>query len=108
MALTAEEKTKVNPGLSAVLSFLVNGLGQIYNGQIRKGLMLITMSVVFIVLILVGAVLVLHCIFVLRVFGSSELILGSILMVAGIALSAVLGVYNIYDAYNVAKKKLAE
>lgn len=27
-----------NPGLAAVLSFLVCGLGQIYNGQIGKGI----------------------------------------------------------------------
>jgi TM2 domain-containing membrane protein YozV len=26
-----------NPGLAAVLSFFISGLGQIYNGQIAKG-----------------------------------------------------------------------
>jgi TM2 domain-containing membrane protein YozV len=30
-----------NPGLAAVLSFFVPGLGQIYNGQIAKGLVLL-------------------------------------------------------------------
>jgi len=29
-----------NPGLAAVFSFLICGLGQIYNGQILKGLIL--------------------------------------------------------------------
>jgi TM2 domain-containing membrane protein YozV len=28
-----------NPGLAAVLSFLLCGLGQVYNGQILKGLL---------------------------------------------------------------------
>lgn len=30
-----------NPGLAAVLSFFITGLGQIYNGQIAKGIILI-------------------------------------------------------------------
>lgn len=28
-----------NPGVAAVLSFFITGLGQIYNGQLAKGLM---------------------------------------------------------------------
>ncbi|MFQ5993130.1 MAG: hypothetical protein ACE5NA_11900 [Nitrospiraceae bacterium] len=28
-----------NPGVAAVLSFFITGLGQIYNGQILKGLL---------------------------------------------------------------------
>lgn len=31
-------QTQKNPGLAAVLSFLFAGLGQIYNGQIGKGI----------------------------------------------------------------------
>lgn len=30
--------THKNPGLAAVLSFFITGLGQIYNGQIGKGI----------------------------------------------------------------------
>ncbi len=105
--LTPEERKMINPGLSAALSFLVNGLGQIYNGQIKKGLTLIAMSTVSILLILVGARLVGHW-FLAHAFGSAELILGLILMVVGIILLTVLGIYNIYDAYNVARKKLTE
>jgi TM2 domain-containing membrane protein YozV len=30
-----------NPGVAAVLSFFICGLGQIYNGQILKGIILI-------------------------------------------------------------------
>lgn len=35
-----------NPGLAAVLSFFIIGLGQIYNGQIGKGLLLFGGAVV--------------------------------------------------------------
>ena len=31
-------------GLAAVLSFLIQGLGQIYNGQIIKGLILVVIQ----------------------------------------------------------------
>ena len=36
----ANEKIIINPGVSAVLSFVFTGLGQIYNGRIGKGLFL--------------------------------------------------------------------
>lgn len=37
-------KNEKNPGLAAVLSFLIIGLGQIYNGEIAKGLILLIVS----------------------------------------------------------------
>lgn len=45
-----------NSGLAAVLSFLLTGLGQIYNGSIGKGLMLIVVQVInaFLMVILIG------------------------------------------------------
>lgn len=45
-----------NPGVAAVLSFFYTGLGQIYNGQILKGLFLMLIQVVNILLmwVLVG------------------------------------------------------
>ena len=33
-------------GLAAVLSFFISGLGQIYNGQILKGLIIIVVQVI--------------------------------------------------------------
>ncbi|RKD76214.1 MULTISPECIES: DUF5683 domain-containing protein [Sinobaca] len=47
-----------SPGLAAVLSFLIPGLGQIYNGQIFKGLIIIAIQAVNILLmaILIGYV----------------------------------------------------
>lgn len=35
-----------NPGIAAVLSFFWTGVGQIYNGQILKGLILIGVQVI--------------------------------------------------------------
>jgi len=66
-----------NPGLAAVLSFLFTGLGQIYNGQIGKG----------IAFVILGFVLVVTIIFLI-----------------GLILYPVFWIYNIYDAYNTAKQ----
>ena len=46
-------------GVAAVLSFLIPGLGQIYNGQIIKGIQFIVISVILSVLtiILIGFIL---------------------------------------------------
>ncbi len=45
-----------NPGLAAVLSFFYMGLGQIYNGQIAKGILFIiaySLSI-FLMILLIG------------------------------------------------------
>ena len=69
----AERKSE---GLAAVLSFLFVGLGQIYNGQIGKGILFI----------IVGVVAVL-----------------SMLILIGFLLYPLFWIYNIYDAYSTAK-----
>jgi len=73
-APTVGEKS---PGLAAVLSFFIVGLGQIYNGQIGKGIVLIICYVIswLLVLILIGLILV-----------------------------PILWIYGIYDAYTTATK----
>lgn len=45
-----------NPGIAAVLSFFWTGVGQIYNGEIVKGIMLILIQMVNVALmfILIG------------------------------------------------------
>lgn len=68
---------KKNEGLAAILSFLFLGLGQIYNGQIGKGILFIILGVVFVLMFLV---------------------------LIGIPLYVIFWVYNIYDAYNTAKQ----
>jgi TM2 domain-containing membrane protein YozV len=47
-----------NPGIAAVLSFFWCGLGQIYNGQIAKGIVMLVMYAfsVFLMHILIGFV----------------------------------------------------
>jgi TM2 domain-containing membrane protein YozV len=69
--------TKKNEGLAAVLSLIFVGLGQIYNGQIGKGILFIILGFIFILLTLV---------------------------LIGFLLYFVLWVFNIYDAYETAKK----
>ena len=65
-----------NEGMAAIVSFLFPGLGQIYNGQIGKGIMFVILGVVCVALLLFWLV----------------------------SLYPILWVYNIYDAYNTAKK----
>lgn len=49
-------QTKKNPGLAAVASFFFSGLGQIYNGEILKGVLLMVIQVfnVLLMFVLVG------------------------------------------------------
>ncbi len=63
-----------SPGIAAVLSFLVIGLGQIYNGQILKGLIMLTVA------ILCGITIV------------------------GLVVSFCIWLYGIFDAYGTAKR----
>ena len=66
-----------NPGLAAVLSFFYMGLGQIYNGQIAKGILFI-------------------------VFYSISILL--MLILVGFITTPVLFIYGMYDAYKSAEK----
>lgn len=66
-----------SPGLAAVLSFLILGLGQIYNGQIAKGLLLLLAAMISGVLMLI--------------------LIGFIFWI-------VIWLYAIYDAYNTAQR----
>jgi len=66
-----------NPGLAAVFSFFYMGLGQIYNGQIYKGI----------------AFLIAYSISWLLMF-----------LVIGLLTTPILWIYGIYDAYKSAEK----
>ena len=107
MALTPEERTKINPGLAAVFSFIFSGLGQIYNGQILKGLTIMSFSAMGIILVIIGFVQISYCL-VSQLFGRGDLAAGIIILITGFLLITILGIYNIYDAYNTAKKRLEE
>ena len=72
---------KKEPGVSAVLSFFIPGLGQIYNGQFGKGFM----TIMF--LIISWALVFCHI---------------------GIVLVAIIWVWSILDAYKTADRKNKE
>lgn len=68
-----EEK---NSGIAVVLSFFIPGLGQIYNGQIGKGILIIVLDAIFVAL--------------------------SYILI-GIPFYLALWIYGMYNAYNVAE-----
>lgn len=70
-------RNEKNAGLAAVLSFFIPGLGQIYNGEIGKGLLLIILSFFAAILIIV---------------------------LIGMIIYPLIWIYGIYDAYNTANK----
>lgn len=93
-----------NPGLAAVLSFIFNGLGQLYNGQITKGLLIIFLSAIAMLSLIIGSVLIGFW-FLGKVVFAQGLILGLFLFFIGLIFICILGIYSIFDAYRVALKK---
>ncbi|MGI9862525.1 DUF5683 domain-containing protein [Moorella naiadis] len=72
-----------NPGVAAVLSFFIPGLGQIYNGELKKGFLLLAAAAVSVLLTAVAI---------------------------GFLTDIIIWVYAIYDAYKTAdnyNKRLA-
>jgi TM2 domain-containing membrane protein YozV len=70
-------RERKSPGLAAVLSVIFIGLGQIYNGQIGKGIGFIIIGIVFVALMFV---------------------------LIGFILYPLFWIYNIYDAYKTAER----
>ena len=66
-----------NPGLAAILSFFYMGLGQIYNGQLSKGIFFIIAYTVSWILMII---------------------------VIGFLTTPVMWIYGMYDAYKSAEK----
>ncbi|MFC1703257.1 hypothetical protein ACFL1E_00545 [Candidatus Omnitrophota bacterium] len=85
-------------GLAAVFSFIFNGLGQLYVGDIRKGLTIMSISVVSMILIIVGGVFIGHWL-LFSTYPFAEVIIGIVLLVVGIIIACIVGVYSIVDAY---------
>jgi TM2 domain-containing membrane protein YozV len=82
-----------NPGLAAVMSFFIVGLGQIYNGHIGKGLLMI-----------VGYYAVLIWgwgSFISAMFGGQG---GSGLVVFAPFILVIVWIWNVVDAYKQADK----
>lgn len=74
--MSAQQPLK-NPGLAAILSALFSGLGQIYNGEIGKGIIIIVVQVINIVLMSI---------------------------VVGFVTFFIVWVWSIYDAHKVAQR----
>ena len=92
-----------NSGIAAVLSFIFNGLGQLYNGQIFKGLVIIFLSSVSMLVFVVGSILI--GLWLLgKIIFLGALALGLGLFFIGLISICVLGVYSIFDAYRFASK----
>lgn len=93
-----------HPGIAAVLSFLFNGLGQLYNGQIAKGLTIIFFSAASMLVLILGSILI--GLWLLGKIASGNLLyLGFILFSAGLIFICGLGIYSIIDSYRTAVKK---
>lgn len=98
------QNNKSHPGLAAVFSFLFNGLGQIYNGQIFKGLFIIFISSVSMLVLILGSIIV--GLWLLgKLISVKILILGITLFLIGLVFICALGIYSIIDAYKVASKR---
>jgi hypothetical protein len=93
-----------NPGLAAVLSFVFNGLGQLYNGQIIKGLAIIFISTLNMLIFMAGSILIAFWVLNKVVF-AGQLVWGVALFCIGLFFICALGIYSILDAYRVSAKK---
>lgn len=91
-------KMKSHPGVAAVLSFVFSGLGQIYNGQIKKGLALIAATTAGVLLVLLGAV-ALGVSLYMGFFSYKAFIVSGLFMLAGGIIVCWTGIYSIWDAY---------
>ncbi len=98
------EISKPNPGVAAALSFVFSGLGQIYNGQIKKGLLIIGLSTVSMIFLIIGSVLIGYWLLFFQAVYKRSLILGLALFLCGVISVGILGAYSIFDAYKFAKK----
>jgi hypothetical protein len=90
-------------GIAAVLSFVFSGLGQLYNGQIKKGLFIIFLTAVGLSSVMMGAAFI-------YMWMKQNIIIellwaGLGLLIAGLILICVIGVYSIFDAYNQGRRQ---
>ena len=93
-----------NPGQAAVLSFVFSGLGEIYNGQILKGLLIMFFTIISTLVLLVGSLFIaLWILGKVAYFGA--LILGVILFLIGLFFICIFGIYSIFDSYRFPAKK---
>jgi TM2 domain-containing membrane protein YozV len=99
-----DAQQKNNPGTAAVLSFIFSGIGQLYNGEIAKGLWVVFFSVVSLLAFAGGAILIGFAFLGKRIF-PAQLLSGAAIMLASLTAICILGIYSIVDAYQSANKK---
>lgn len=88
------------------LSFLVNGLGQIYNGDIRKGIYFILFSYLSLILIIGGIILIFLWLFNFyweKGTFDYYIIWGIVLISNGAFWAGVISIWSMVDAYKCAK-----
>lgn len=98
-----QEKTN-QPGIAAVLSFIFNGLGQLYNGQIFKGLVIIFLSSLSMLVLIFGSILI-GFYFLGKILSLRILISGVALFLVGLIFICIIGIFSILDAYRVSSQK---
>jgi TM2 domain-containing membrane protein YozV len=101
----AENEHKTHPGVAAVLSFVFNGLGQLYNGEIVKGLFIIFLSSLSMLVLISGSAFIGFYLRKGAAVGGTLLPLGIMLFAGGLISAGVVGIYSIVNAYKVACKK---
>ena len=97
------EDNAKNPGTAAVLSFIFSGLGQLYNGQILKGLSIIFFASLNLLIFIIGAVLIGFWIMGRSVF-SGQIFWGAVICLISLLFICTLGIYSIVDAHTTAKR----
>lgn len=97
----SKQNIKTHPGLAAVLSFVFNGLGQLYNGQIFKGLTIIFLSTASMLVLVIGSVFIGSWLLE-KVMFRGQLVFGLALFFIGLVAICIIGIYSIVDAYRVA------
>jgi len=97
------DEDRAHAGRAAVLSFIFSGLGQLYNGQIKKGLLIILVSCLSMLIFIIGAIIIGFWILG-KAVSTTQIISGIILLCSGLIFICILGIWNIFDAYNTAQK----
>ncbi|MCM8791702.1 MAG: hypothetical protein NC826_00910 [Candidatus Omnitrophica bacterium] len=94
-----------HPGIAVALSFLFTGLGQLYNGQIKKGILIIFFSSLSIILTVIGAVLIgLRFLDEFCRYNFTLSILGLGFFITGLIFICILGIFGMVDAFKEAQR----
>ncbi|MCM8787889.1 MAG: hypothetical protein NC935_07575 [Candidatus Omnitrophica bacterium] len=94
--------------VAPLLSFLLNGLGQFYNGQVKKAIIYIVCSIIFICIFVVSIVLLYQNFIdaIEGIFDKKLLLKGVILFTFSGFILCLISLLSIVDAYKVAKSSL--